>query len=996
MNGIRLWTVVAAGLFATCLFGQGLDTKATKDDWEEINFEFNSSILSDGYPSLLRLADLFKQHPDYKLKLEGHTDYIGSVPYNEKLALARANTVKNFLVKYGMNASQISVSGQGKRAPEVSNQSKEGRFVNRRVVMTATDAQGRVIAAGGPNEIFAAIDERLKKLEECCSQILKRLDKLDDILAAVKDLKGENDRLKSDLTDLRNAEAGLKKQVDELTSRPKPLTSGETTSIARAEGERVLGESAARNKKFSLLGLNVGPTWGPSRTGDFSFTGKGRFFSPFGGDGTKAVQAEGEYLYYPGRQEGQFDIGLINRWNNIQAGLFSSFKYVNIRQFQNGGTLGQGAFVFDYLFSRGKVGFFGTKGFRDNVVINRAQLGPNSFTETYMKIVDQIGGSTTLGLFGDSYIEANLGYLKRHARGLSDRPGGMLRFVHPLSDVFALTVEAGLNETYLGPKDSGRVVFGFQYGGWLRPKDYLAVKHPVPMDIPRVRYELLARRVGNSAPVADAGPDQTGAAPGTITLDGSASYDPDGDTLTYSWEQVSGPSVSISGMTSARATFTALEGQIYIFRLTVKDPGGLQSTARVTISTRSALQVRILRFTAQPNAISVGQSSVLSWQVENADTVTLDGVTVDPRAGTSSVAPTVTTTYRLNARNRTSEVNETVTVTVARPDVRILRFEASPTNITAGEVSNLSWSTENAEQVTISPEVGTVAANGSRTVSPTQTTTYTLTATRAGQSVSASVVVRLEAGQVPRILRFSASPVDILAGEQSTLSWQVENATDVSISSIGAVQPSGTSTVSPTANTTYTLTARNAQGEVSAPAVVTVTQPVKILNFVANPTSINAGATATLTWSTQNATEVIITGIGPVAGSGSAPVNPAADTSYTLLAYGRRSQASAFVLLKVIPAAGLRGPIADAGPDQRTNNNSTLLDGTKSFSPDNLPLTYSWRFVNGPGTATITGGSTARPNVLMSQFGVYRYELTVRDNRGQSSSAFVLVEFIDP
>ena len=43
-----------------------------------------------------------------------------------------------------------------------------------------------------------------KKQQECCDQILKRLDKLDDILAAIKNLEGENDRLKSEDGDLRN------------------------------------------------------------------------------------------------------------------------------------------------------------------------------------------------------------------------------------------------------------------------------------------------------------------------------------------------------------------------------------------------------------------------------------------------------------------------------------------------------------------------------------------------------------------------------------------------------------------------------------------------------------------------------------------------------------------------------------------------------------------------------------------------------------------------
>lgn len=128
------WAVLLACLLALTsvspLLSQGLTTTDTAKDWEEVNFEFDSAILSDGYPSLLRLAELLKQNPSYRLELTGHTDSMGTVQYNNSLSQRRANTVKEFLVKYGANASQISTSGQSKNAPKVSNASKEGRFIN--------------------------------------------------------------------------------------------------------------------------------------------------------------------------------------------------------------------------------------------------------------------------------------------------------------------------------------------------------------------------------------------------------------------------------------------------------------------------------------------------------------------------------------------------------------------------------------------------------------------------------------------------------------------------------------------------------------------------------------------------------------------------------------------------------------------------------------------------------------------------------------------------
>src|SRR5438552_17678234 len=143
-------------LVGTGLWAQGLDTQASKDDWEEIRFEFNSSVLVDGFPSLLRLAELLDQHPGYKVRIEGHTDGLGSDAFNQRLGLARANMVRDFLVKYRARPAQIETVSRGKAQPKAPKQgttyskTDEARYMNRRVVLTVMDEQGRTVGAGGP------------------------------------------------------------------------------------------------------------------------------------------------------------------------------------------------------------------------------------------------------------------------------------------------------------------------------------------------------------------------------------------------------------------------------------------------------------------------------------------------------------------------------------------------------------------------------------------------------------------------------------------------------------------------------------------------------------------------------------------------------------------------------------------------------------------------------------------------------------------------------
>ena len=1023
--------LVLCCILASYGFGQGLTTNASKDDWEEINFEFNSAVLSDGYPSLLRLADLLHQHGGYHVKVEGNTDNIGSTKYNEKLGLQRATTIKDFLVKYGAGAGQIDVATRGKNDPKYPgykntySKTDVARWMNRRVVLTVTDENGKTVSAGGAGEAIRAIDQG-KGPQDCCTDILKRLDKLDDIARMLQQLMDQNANLKRDLDNLKNQQAALENKV--ATPTPQPTSKGLTAE----EAKKIIDDKLKGEPKFALLGANAGV----DDRGQLTFTGKGRYFSPFGGH--FAFQAEAEYLYFRQQREGQFDFGLVDRIGNFQAGLFTSFKHVNLQGAQNGGTLGQGAVTLDYIFKLGKVGLFGTKGFLNNPIIDTRNatfstgqvdangaaiiaVAPNLFLQRYLSIVDQVGVSGSIGLWGNNYLEANIGYLR--SIGNADRPGGTLRFVFPLNSKIALTAEGGVNETLLGSGNSGRAVFGVQFGNFMRPKEFLAATTAVPASIPRVRYEVLTRtvKVGASPPIADAGPDQLGVPAGTITLNGSNSHDPNGEALTFQWFQETGPAVSLSAPTNAVTTFTAAAGQSYTFRLTVRNTDNLTASARVRVTTVTAQNVQILFFIADPTTITGGQGATLSWKILNADSATINQNigSVNAVQGSVGVAPANTTSYTLTAKNATSQDTATVTITVQNPTPRIATCTAVPMNINQGESSTLFYQTLNADSVTITPGIGNVAKNGSVVVTPTTSTTYTITATNAFGSDTCNVAVQVTAGTGPRIVRFTAGPLSVPQGGTSTLVWQVENATKIDIQpTVGTVPLVGTQDVTLQQNTTYTLTASNAFGTVSAQVTVTVIPTPKpppdpiITSFTANPaTSTVPGSPVVLTCLAQNASRVVISGIGNVDASGNLTVNPQVTTTYVCVAVNSIGVTVSKNLTVPVNPGGGGGPVpvivvtsASAtclpavSPGGVTVCETVVrlldLDLSGSSSPvGNTPLTF---FTTSRNTSAVVLNPTSpKLSVQLSElFGDYLFDVVVTDSKGNKGTATIDVRYV--
>jgi len=100
-----------------------------------IYFEYDSATLqSESEPTLEIIAQMLRQDHALAVYIVGHTDMTGSLEYNMKLSQRRAGSVVNELVNtYGISGNRLQAMGVGPLCPVATNQSEEGRQLNRRV-----------------------------------------------------------------------------------------------------------------------------------------------------------------------------------------------------------------------------------------------------------------------------------------------------------------------------------------------------------------------------------------------------------------------------------------------------------------------------------------------------------------------------------------------------------------------------------------------------------------------------------------------------------------------------------------------------------------------------------------------------------------------------------------------------------------------------------------------------------------------------------------------
>ena len=502
--------------------------------------------------------------------------------------------------------------------------------------------------------------------------------------------------------------------------------------------------------------------------------------------------------------------------------------------------------------------------------------------------------------------------------------------------------------------------------------------------------------IAGELPIADAGADTTvddNDRDGFefVTLDGSLSSDPDGFIESYQWFEVTSGGTSLLGTGATldvsfqrRGVPGVLGPEVsgdHTVQLLVTDNDGGSASDTVEVTVNQALSDN------QPPVANAG----LDLTVTDFDGDTLEFVHFDGRASTDTDgtivsynwtengnplnnAPTFTITMPIGVhtvelivtdnQGATSSADTVViTVVAASPAPPIDSFSATPTSITAGGTATLSWTTTGADSVVINAGPS-LPLDGSMSVSPTTTTLYILTAIGPGGASSANVTITVTTPLpgAPTVDSFSATPTSITAGGTATLSWTTTGADSVSIGNgVGAVGVDGSVTVNPTLTTTYILTATAAGGTATSGVTVTVNPALPgaptVDSFSATPTSITAGGTATLSWTTTGADSVSIdNGVGAgLAADGSSAVNPATTTSYILTATGPGGTTTSSIVVTVSSAPSEALTITRF--QFRASKNEWRIEGTSTIpGPGNTMTLYVGPIVAGSpvlGTAAV-------------------------------------------
>ncbi|HET8581095.1 MAG TPA: hypothetical protein VFL98_01345 [Candidatus Paceibacterota bacterium] len=314
-------------------------------------------------------------------------------------------------------------------------------------------------------------------------------------------------------------------------------------------------------------------------------------------------------------------------------------------------------------------------------------------------------------------------------------------------------------------------------------------------------------------------------------------------------------------------------------------------------------------------------------------------------------------------------------------------ISANPNSATYGGSATLTWNSNYATSATLT-DAGNVSTNGSYTLNNlTGTRTYTLTVYGNGGSNSCQTTIYVNQQQYQQpTCSLYADQTSISYGGSSTLHWTSANALSASLTDAGTVSTNGSYSFSNlTGSKTYTLTVYGYNGQTNTcQTTVSVNQQQyqqPYCSLSVNPNPIYNGNSATITWTTTNASSAYIDqGLGSVnVGSGSRTIYPGTSRTYTMTVYGYNGQSATCTGYANVQQNNYYPPTSNLYCSITSSQNYVTSGGASYLSWTSTGATSAW-LSDGIGSVATNGSLIVHPS------GTTHYVLTVSDGYGHTQT----------